>query len=267
MRRFNAIMSAYEEALSPCIVPIYAVDEEQIVTAAGSAVLLRPKVDKHVLVTAGHVLDNNDYSPLMTWGGSAIGFIGLRGRAISTGPSYPRRDEDRVDIAVLELVPETVDELSRTDARFAPGGVLSFHGTPDGFYSFNGYPEVLNEPAGTWDGERTTYTVQRHIVSFRLQKAAEEEYRRVRCEPERNFVGVFDHRELIANGELTVAPGPHPRGISGGAVFYLGTADDIYHDRRNVKLAGIGTEYHHNLGLIVAANARCVRTAIRNLLS
>lgn len=267
MRRFDATMAAYEEALSPCIVPIYALNEERIVTAAGSAVLLQPKVDRHVLVTAGHVLDNNLFSPLMTWGGSSIGFIGLRGRAVSTEPAHPRRDEDRVDLAALELEPETVAELARTDARFAPGSVLRLRGTPDGFYSFTGYPELLNEPVGTWDGERTTYTVQRHIVSFRVQKADEADYQRVRCVPARNFVGVFDHGALIASGELTVAPGPHPRGISGGAVFYLGTADDIYHDRRYARLAGIGTEYHHLESLIVAANAQSVRSAVRALLS
>jgi hypothetical protein len=260
-------MAAYEEALSLCIVPIYALNEQRIVTAAGSAVLLQPKVDRHFLVTAGHVLDNNLFSPLLTWGGSSIGFIGLRGRAVSTEPAYPRRGGDRVDLAALELEPDTVAELARTDARFAPGSVLRLRGTPDGFYSFTGYPELLNEPVGTWDGERTTYTVQRHIVSFRVQKAGEADYQRVRCVPSHNFVGVFDHDALIASGELTVAPGPHPRGISGGAVFYLGTADDIYHDRRNVMLAGIGTEYHRPESLIVAANAQSVRSAVRALLS
>ncbi len=154
----------------------------------------------------------------------------------------------------------------RTDARFAPGSVLRLNGMPDGFYSFIGYPELLNEPVGGWDGERTTYTVPRHIVSFRVQKADDTEYLRVRCTVDRNFVGTFDYQTLVASGELTVAPGPHPRGISGGAVFYLGTADDIYHQRNRVKLAGIGTEYHHTEGLIVAANSASVRRAVRAVL-
>ncbi|HET7114763.1 MAG TPA: hypothetical protein VFI57_14045, partial [Pyrinomonadaceae bacterium] len=142
-----------------------------------------------------------------------------------------------------------------------------FAGAPDGFYSFTGYPELLNEPIGTWDGERTTYTVRRHIVSFRVQKADDAAYDAVRCVPEQNFVGAFDHEALVGDGELTVAPGPHPRGVSGGAVFYLGTADDIYNDRRNVKLAAIGTEYHHAEHLIVGAGAQSIRSALRALLS
>jgi hypothetical protein len=267
MARFDAIMTAFEDAVSACIVPVYALDEERVVTAAGSAVLLQPSIDRYVLLTAGHVLDNSRVSPLMTWGGAATGFVGLRGQAVSTEPAYPRRDEDRIDLAALELDTETVEALSRTDARFAPGSVLRLRGIPDGFYSFIGYPEVLNEPVGTWDGERTTYTVQRHIVSFSVQKAEEAEYRRVRCTSTQNFVGLFDHQALIESGELTVAPGPHPRGISGGAVFYLGTADDIFHQRNSVKLAGVGTEYHHTEGLIVAASAASVRGAVRALLS
>ncbi len=167
---------------------------------------------------------------------------------------------------MVELFPP--GRVIRTESkigRFAPGSVLRFDGTPDGFYSFMGYPEALNEPLPHWDGERTTYTVQRHIVSFRVQRAENCDYRRVRCTIQQNFVGVFDHRALIDSGALTVARGPHPCGISGGAVFYLGTADDIFHGRGNVRLAGIGTEYHDRKRLIVAANSASSRMIVSTL--
>src|SRR5260221_642930 len=169
MAHIDATMAAYDDATSPCVVPVYALNDEYVVTAAGSAVFLQPQVDRFVLLTAGPLFDNKPFSPPLTWGGSTIGFIPLRGRAISTGPCYPNRKQDRIDLAALDLDGKTVDALRQTDARFAPGSVLRFDGTPDGFYSFMGYPEALNEPLPHWDGERTTYTVQRHIVSFRVQ--------------------------------------------------------------------------------------------------
>jgi hypothetical protein len=256
MARFERSMAVYEETVSSCIIPIYTLTDERVVTAAGSALLVRATHDAHLLITAGHVLD---HKPLLTWGGGLIGFIGLEGEALTTEPRTPRRHEDRLDLAVLKLTADCVGRLAQTDARFAPGSLLNSEKTPAGFYSFIGYPETLNEPCGEWDGEQTTYTIQRHIISFRVQKAPEEAYRRVCCRPGQNFLGLFNHEELIATGDLTVVAGPLPRGISGGPVFYLGSADDIYHHRRTLRLAGIGTEYHHREGLIVAASIVAVR--------
>lgn len=260
--RFERSMKAYEESVAPYIIPIYTLSDEKVVTAAGSALLVRTRC-RSFLITAGHVLDN---AQLLTWGGSAIRFVAVEGEALTTEPRYPQRDDDRIDLAVLKLSASCVEQLAGADARFARGSILNSEGTPPGFYAFIGYPEVLNEPRQQWDGERTTYTVQRQIVSFRVQKADDHAYGQVRCTPDKNFVGVFNHEEVIASGDLTVATGPLPRGISGGPVFYLGTADDVYHHRPTLRLVGIGTEYHHAEGLIVAANLAAVRHIVSEAL-
>jgi hypothetical protein len=221
-QRFALMLKQLERQVSDFVIPVYGLDTQRRVFGIGSGVLIRWHSGEYVLVTAGHVLDWHEAVPLFTWGGTA-GFIPLGDRsAVTTMPAGCMRDADKKDLAVLLLNRATVLSIKRTDARFGREDLFWRTGEmPDGFYSFMGSPNEVNEVVAEPDAKgRLIRTKPRHFVSFRVRPAPVTAYRRANCSPRDHFVGVFDHRQLYADDQRSSAP--HPRGSSGGGVFFWG---------------------------------------------
>jgi hypothetical protein len=256
------MMNALEATVSDFVIPIYGLNQDRQVFGIGSGVVIRWTSGEYVLVTVGHVLDWYTETSLLTWGGPT-GFIPLADRgAVTTVPAGRLRGADKTDLAAVLLDRDTVLRIKRTDARFARHEVIWREAALlNGFYSFMGYPNETNEIVAEPDASgRLVRTKPRQFVSFRVRPAPALTYRRVGCDPDRHFVGVFDHRQLYENGQPVL--GPHPRGISGGGVFFLGSTEAVYHGRSRPRLIGIGIEYHSDEYLIVATKSLAVVAAI-----
>lgn len=254
------------DAVRRPIIPLFAARGRRRFDYVGSAVLVKTETRRFVLITAGHVLDNVSPDPLLTWGLSQSGPIGLRYRdAISTEPSGFRRRDDRVDLGGFILDNRAVDRLHSVGAVFASELLLTEKVELDAAYAFVGYPRSVNKVDRSKTANGFLRPMLPNTVAFVPAQASDQsQYDRVNATMRANFVARFDWASSQRSDDPR-RPLPNPNGMSGGAVYCFGDFADGLRVFDQLRLVGIGTEYHPREGLFVAANARPVRYILRTL--
>lgn len=238
---------------------------------AGSAMLIERSDGAKLVVTAGHVLDNLGGLPLLARGGKATDLIKLPyDNALTSQPARPSRKDDRVDLAAFHLPHELVTKLLTTGARFLAERRIRLDWDKKGVYFALGFPHRVNKVKrrrASADAQPSRsrkpdpYVIPNVAVLAPCEAAPDERYAEVKADLELNFVLIFRHSE---ERDMIEKPYPHPRGMSGGGIFRIGTNDALV-KAHEIELAGIGTEYHEKSGLIVAASAPAVRRIVSEI--
>lgn len=264
-----------EEARS-CVIPLFtSKGRGRGFLPAGSAVLIERADGLRLGVTAGHVLDGLAGLPLLTLGTQATGLIQLRyDTSLTSQPPRPNRHNDRVDLAAFPIGDDLAAKLLTKGALFFSAARIRHDWNARGIYVAIGFPHKLNkvkrrrtEPFPSEDKQASKtrktppYVIPNVAVLAPCTAASDERYAEVDADLELNFVAAFRHQDLQ---DTTGRPYPHPRGMSGGAVFRIGT-DDVLVRAGEIELAGIGTEYHDTRGLLVAASAPALRILLQAL--
>lgn len=241
----------------------------------GSAVLVRRVDGYRMAVTAGHVMDNVAPLPLFTWGTAETGLVILDYEGTLTSePARPNRKKDPVDLAAFPLDTETVRKLEITGAAFLTDIKICHDWDAKGIYVAIGFPHARNkvkrrvtsEPADAGNpmasrSQPRPYVMPNTAVLAPCEASNEERYREVNADLELNFVVNFRHKQVRDTEGKAY---PHPRGMSGGAIFRIGR-DDTLVRADEIQLAAIGTEYHEKLGLLIGASAPAVRHLVTAL--
>ena len=168
-----------------------------------------------------------------------------------------------MDVGAFAVDDTIADQLRAADATFLSEGSLSDETDAESIYAFAGFPLKINrfrkerEPDG---GAAFVIPHQRLVVFAKpAEKAA---YARARTDPTLNFVADFKHQRAQYYDDPQ--PGfPHPKGMSGGAVFRMKSTSRTPFRSADIGLVGIGIEYHEKPGLLVAANARALRILLQ----
>jgi hypothetical protein len=262
MRDLEREVNAITAAMRSHVIPLFVLEGRRVFRCAGSAVLIRTDSNRHFVVTAGHVLDAVGSEPLFTWITEDIGLIRLPcGGALTSQPSGPSRDRDPVDLAAISLDQSTAQQLESSDVSFATTGMLRPVIEPNARLMFVGFPHSLNKAKRSRTSPEAVPELQNVAVIAPAQYAPEG-YVRTKADARFNLVAAYDHMSERRTDDPR-RPMPHPRGMSGGAVYCLGTSDDPAVALAELRLVGIGTEYHDSLRLFVAAKGASIRRLIR----
>jgi hypothetical protein len=163
--------------------------------------------ERFFLVTASHVINENNASTIYIGGGNQLNEL--------TGVVYKTigDDQDLVDIATVELSRETLKDWSI-------GHYVSLAKIKSGkecgnkeMYSFIGYPASKSKVVRTESNH-----VRSSLYSYFNTTCDDEVYKQVNVQRFSHILIGFDQRNCITDGEKMTFP--KPNGISGGGVWF-----------------------------------------------
>jgi hypothetical protein len=251
---FNAQAAATEDQTTRYVIPLYAIDENKERYALGTAVLLKIN-DKHFLITAAHVMDENK-NPRWATDIEIPGknkFIPLNGQVIKTPlPPSGKRNDDKWDTAVVQLNNDLITQLDHHDVLDINQVDPSDKPYKKSIYTFTGYPSTKQKMPK--NGILTIEPVRYTSGPLDPDKFPEGY----------DFgphLGIdYSKKKMIArNGKIQSPPDPH--GVSGGGLFRIGTYDDIANKKNKPALVGIAIEDHKTS--LIATNITVALEMIR----
>lgn len=235
------------------IVPIYIPDDNEKPFLTGSGVLLKIGT-KHFIISSAHVFDGNSERPRYTFGGCNT-FMELTGECHKTKHCDSSLD-DKYDLVVLDLK-DNFDENSILPHKFISLDNVQISDYPDRtkVYSIMGYPYSKNKKS-FW-GEPVKAT----ILSNSCLGVEKELYANLKLSPDTHIIVKYDRSRLTTSDGKTQF-GPDPKGMSGGALWYLKNIKSGYEPK---QLVGIGIEYHKNINAILCTRIEFVLEMIRRI--
>lgn len=212
--RMNECTNAGAQQFISSIRPIYGSSENGNPIHIGTCLLMEIENHKYLL-TAAHVIDENEYSSLYVGGKSEV--ILIEGDFHCTMRPEDGRDNDHYDFAWLQLSDQLIEKIG--NACFAQETQLSYYnGQPEGrLYLALGYPNTKNKKINT---------PKKSIKPYYMKHASTVNQNEVL----RRKLGVSgkDHLFLEYNSkhskdeEGKIVNSIVPRGISGGALIDMG---------------------------------------------
>jgi hypothetical protein len=196
------------------ILPIYASDR-RFRTHIGTCTLLRIE-GKEYLVTAAHVLDERRYGQLWVGGEAALAPLG--GRYFETEAPVGDRKQDRYDFAVIGVGSELAERLGDVD-YIGPESISKNRRQVEKkvLYLCVGYPnsknKVMHATRRELNAEFWNHVAPGHMTHEKVGEWA-------KTTTDHLFVDLPKRQALNVEGKIINAV--HPKGTSGGPVFYIG---------------------------------------------
>ena len=242
----------------PATSPIYGATVRGMAEPIGSCTLFVAR-DRHFLITAAHVVDHNEDTTLYLPGHGTLAVI--LGTSHQTRlPVSGLREDDHVDIAVLEL---DTDSVSSIGGSFLTEEDIDEDdpGLPDCVYMAVGYPLSKNRRKINPMKHKMT-PVRVRIVNTLLGQA---EYGGLGLNSEVHRVLKYSPEDCVDDDGLRMA-GPVPIGMSGGGLWRVGRygrPQDLVDPRHQPRLVGVLIEHRKACRAIVATRMSLVMDIIR----
>jgi hypothetical protein len=203
----------------------------------------------HFLVTAAHVLD--EHESLYFGAGVIVGDCSTQVVRTSL-PASGRREDDTIDVALLQLTTDQTRRLCEQGRRpipiadWDPDDIAQ----PGQHYVFTGFPH-----SGT-DRDRIRQVIEPRRVSADCVSQTDREIARLGLHPLTHIVGLFHRRRMqIRPGRMVMAPEPY--GMSGGPVWTKRSNSD------QLRWVGIGIEYRRKHRALIGTRLGAVIALMR----
>jgi hypothetical protein len=177
-------------------------------------------------------------------------------------PKRLGRTKDRVDLTYLKIAPETARQLTHAGVHVIDATAIAPDHPRPGIYAVIGYPLAPNDPTIEADehGEKVCLINAQYAVMY-ATGGDEQDYGAVRRQRRENIVLRLAARTDVRAFRARLPK--DPRGMSGGAIFYLGTAEEIMAGRSPMELAGILTEAVLKHAMLVGASTNAMADIFR----
>ena len=205
--------------------------------------------DQHFLVTAAHVTDEGDTG----FFGNGFFLSPETTRLIETSlPASGRREDDRIDVAVLLLSAEAGQRF-RAHGR-EPLGIdqwnVGHRTAPGQNYVFTGFTH------SDLERDQRRRQIEPRRVSADCPALGDDELTRLGLDP-RFHIAVNYQRRRMVNQHGNMGMGPEPAGMSGGPVW---TRDP---NSENLRWVGVGIEHWREHQLLVGTRIGAVIYLLR----
>jgi len=217
-----------EQRILPYTFGLYAIRPNRMPQLVGSAFIVEAGAAEFI-VTAAHVLRANRASNLLA---------GVRTLNPLEGGEVFRGEE--FDIAVIPVQPALHRALA--DVARLRLDLVDVNDTPvsGALYSFTGYPASRNKP----DLRAKEVTNEPTLITAPTAPLAA--YAALRVKPETHIAIEYRQTEWRdLRTEHIAAPAPH--GMSGGAIWRIGTPADVACGVLGERLIGIGIEHRNGM--------------------
>jgi hypothetical protein len=219
-----------EQRILPYTCGLYGIRPNRMPQVVGSAFIVRVH-EAEFIVTAAHVLRANRASNLLA---------GIRTLNPLEGGEVFCSDD--VDVAVIRVLPDLHSALA--DVARVELDHLDVNDTPEPqmLYTFTGYPASRNKP----NLKAKEVTNEPTLITGRTAPPAA--YATLGIAPEKHIAIEYGQSEWRDLRTASIAA-PAPQGMSGGAVWRIGTAADLANGILGERLIGVGAE--HRNGMLV----------------
>jgi len=233
----------------PCC-PLFEPTEDDLFSQVATGLLLRVR-DMHFMLTAGHVCDQLAESNFIF--PSREGFSILHGDVAIRARKAP---PDLYDFGFVLLDSPTAAELKHFFTFAQPKDVdLNEYPLEGDWYSFAGFPYRKRKLLGK--------QISSPLLSLHLQAASKEAYYGLDVNPYSHIICNFNRERYVTpEGRSVTAPLPH--GMSGGPIINYTKEVDPRTTLTKRKLAGICTEYHSKMHLLIGVRIAGFVQAIIN---
>jgi len=254
---WHAFRKRFTEECTPSIaratVPMLAFQKDTLVSG-GSGTLVQI-ADRHFLITAAHVIDYATIHNIpFVLPAKDSHFQQLNNVRVYTTPvpqgrrqnDPDMREDDKVDVGVIELSSEIVARLDPTRRFVRLQEISRRRGFPEGLYMLIGYPKVHLK---TVDPEnKSFYTEPLRCVTER--KKHDEPH-----DPDAHLFLHYPQAVLNRDDQLITAPEAH--GMSGGGIWFLGTSEQPIElwKPEEAMLVAIDHSWHQGGGYVRGTNA------------
>jgi hypothetical protein len=217
---------------------LYALAPDGTPSHVGSGVLLKMR-GATFLLTAAHVIDEVAESANLGIAGNGQ-IVRAEGEArFTTLPNGARREDDRIDAAVLRLTDTCVTHLAcptLSDDELAIGAELA-EGDPLLLAGFPAAPSMSSV-------DLEARFVSRKLLKIVARRSSDSRYAALRTDPATNVVVTFDYKRAITNNARVTSPALD--GMSGGGVWMLSGARG--------KLAAIFTDHPRRTRTLISTH-------------
>lgn len=225
------------------VLPILGVDSRSQPSAVGTGFLIQV-LDKCLLVTAAHVADEMQNSPLYIPSTPGESLIELPQTAICTKAPPAGRDEDKIDLAFWDL-PAAIIEQIENAFWIVPSLFLlpAVEGLPPQQLSFVGFPHKATRIKY---GTRKLTSGPEQFTGVCVEEAL---YQQVNAGLSTHLAIEFDHKRAMSAGQIVTPKDRH--GMSGGPVYAL-TDGGSLEGLPKIRIVGVAIEHHRSEGLLLA---------------
>lgn len=188
---------------------------------------------RKILLTAAHVVACLESEHFYIPNGPTLEPFDCRIRRI--GRSDRNRDNDEIDLALIDLDEEQSKRLSRyVFVRTSEMEFPTFRNEPQILYSFIGYPASKNK------AKHRVTELTPMLLRLRGMPIAVDEYRKFGRPFETHLIVEFDEKSAIGPNGIQISPSP--KGLSGGPVWMLGNIPELVDGSSKPLLAGMAIE-------------------------
>lgn len=240
--------------LANTIILIVGSDERGTPCPVGSGVLFRVE-NESFLITAEHVLDDNEASTLYLPGNSEM--VELSGLARNSRPLENNRDLDHFDTAYMHLSGDIVSRINEVYWFLPPELVdMNDDSTLGQEYAFTGYPHKAVKPVSG------TRQLASQIHSYTCIGSETALYANVGANPKTNIVVNFDPKRILDGNGIMARP-KNCAGMSRGGVWNSSGRQPLP-ELPNARLCGVAFEHHKKQKCLVATKINMTVEAIRS---
>lgn len=256
--RMNDCVKALAKKYLCSVRAIYGSTENGKANHIGSCVLLSHKNTK-LLLTAAHVIDNNEITSLYISGEHEL--VQLIGSCLITSPPNGNRDDDKLDFSILSLTEDVASKIGNVyyipESEWWLGGL----GEKDRCCLALGYPNSKNKKFNP----STKKIKQEPFVYTSTLKKEEELF--IKVDGDQNHHYLLDYCEKYSKNETNeTVNSVHPKGVSGGGLFLIEGMANPESYRPDLpcsgKLLGILIEFHKECKVLMFTKLSTIAEAL-----
>ncbi|MBL8258846.1 MAG: hypothetical protein JNM60_03415 [Candidatus Competibacteraceae bacterium] len=213
LERMNKCSDALAKKYLLSVRAIYGATENGKPDHIGSCVLLEYHGEK-IIVTAAHIIDNNNFTSLYITGESKL--VQIVGSCLITAAQNNDRDKDKFDFSVLPISDELASNLG--DVFFIPESNWGLHELPakDRCCLALGFPNSRNKKI---DAARNTVKLEPFVYTSTL-KSDPKIFEEIKFSMAEHYLLDFCSRHSKDfNNKITNSI--CPKGVSGGGLFLI----------------------------------------------
>ena len=254
LQHMKSMMWASEKKQSKHVCPIVGAEENGRPLLVGSGVLAKFG-NRHFVLTAAHVLDENQFSTMYFAGDDHL--IELTGTKCfcSCSPTGVRKD-DKYDVGFIELDDRYVAQSSRYSFVSSMSIDSNDIPHPRKFYSYIGFPHSKAAVIPT------TREFKPKMYSYTSNPSEDAVYASLGFSKQTHLLVHFSRKKVIAHTE-ELFTFPEPWGMSGGGVWRLANLSKLNSQSFVPALVGIAIEYHEKYEALAAVKIAFVLEALR----
>ena len=258
LERMNECVEVLVRKFMNSVRPIYGSTEHGKPYHIGSCVLIEIDKKKY-LVTAGHVIDHNKTTTLYVSGKSQL--VQLEAEALITNSDTGRRDDDKLDFAILSLSDEITAQLGNVVFINESGMSDVVIENEARLYLALGFPNSKNKKVNNEENKVT----QNPFVFSSTLNLDEDVFKEVGAKASQHYLLKFCSKYSKDENNKKVNS-ISPTGASGGALFFINGMNNLESYRPGAecigKLTGILIENHKQQKVIMATKISVIKEAL-----